>query len=134
MYTIANSLTSKMTRICSDRCHVAQRWPAKRSTNPKDYGLAGDPDGQKGGQKIILLGVKEAILAKYSGTVQRSDLEGGSWIFVTDQGVTYQLKGGGADLLSDGVKAEVEGRLKTGEVGIAMIGDVLEVTSYRILS
>lgn len=73
-------------------------------------------------------------MAKYNGTVQRSDLEGGSWIFVTDQGVTYQLKGGGADLLSDGVKAEVEGRLKTEEVGIAMIGDVLEVTSYRILS
>jgi hypothetical protein len=72
-------------------------------------------------------------VAKYTGTVQRTDLEGGHWTLVTDQGVVYQLTGGGADLLRDGVRAEVEGRIADQQMGIAMVGDLLEVKSYRIL-
>ncbi len=67
------------------------------------------------------------------GRVICSDLEGGAWTLVTDQGVVYQLDGGGPDLLKDEVRAEVRGTLATGRVGIAMVGDVLEVKSYRIL-
>ena len=68
------------------------------------------------------------------GRVICSDLEGGgAWTLVTDQGVVYQLDGGGPDLLEDEVRAEVRGTLATGRVGIAMVGDVLEVKSYRIL-
>jgi len=72
-------------------------------------------------------------VAKFVGTVHRSDLEGGHWTLVTDQGVTYQLTGGSDDLLKDGVRAEVEGRIATRQMGIAMLGDLLEVKSYRIL-
>ena len=67
------------------------------------------------------------------GRVICSDLEGGAWTLVSDQGVVYQLSGGGPDLLKDDVRAEVKGTLATGKVGIAMVGDVLEVQSYRIL-
>ncbi len=72
-------------------------------------------------------------MAKYTGTVQMSDLEGGSWILRTDQGVIYQLKGGGAELLVDGVRAEVQGHVDTAQVGITMMGDVLVVKSYRLV-
>ena len=72
-------------------------------------------------------------MAKYTGTVRRTDLEGGHWTLVTDQGVVYQLTGGGADLLRDGVRAEVEGRIADQQMGIAMVGDLLEVKGYRIL-
>jgi len=67
------------------------------------------------------------------GRVIRSDLEGGAWTLITDQGVVYQLSGGGPDLLQDEVRAEVRGTLAAGQMGIAMVGDVLEVKSYRIL-
>jgi hypothetical protein len=67
------------------------------------------------------------------GRVVRSDLEGGAWTLVSDQGVVYQLDGGGADLLRDGQRAEVSGRVDSGRVGIAMVGDVLEVKSYQLL-
>ena len=67
------------------------------------------------------------------GRVIRSDLEGGAWTLITDQGVVYQLNGGGPDLLVDDVRAEVRGTLATGQMGIAMVGEVLKVKSYRIL-
>ena len=53
-------------------------------------------------------------MAKYTGKVVRSDLEGGFWTLETDGGDVYKLEGGGADLLKKGVKAEVTGRA-TGE-------------------
>lgn len=72
-------------------------------------------------------------MAHYTGTVRRSDLEGGFWTLVTDQGVVYQLKGGGPDLLVDGRRAEVRGRIDDRAMGIAMMGEVLEVEGYRLL-
>lgn len=67
------------------------------------------------------------------GHVRRSDLEGGHWMLHSDAGVIYQLKGGRGDLLRDGVKAEVKGRLATESMGLAMLGEILEVRSFRIL-
>jgi hypothetical protein len=68
------------------------------------------------------------------GRIQRTNLEGGAWTFVTNQGVVYQLKGGGPDLFVEGMAAEIEGRVASNLVGITMMGDVLEVTRYRLLS
>jgi hypothetical protein len=76
---------------------------------------------------------KEMAVPKYVGTVQRTDIEGGSWLLQSDQGVTYQLKGGDSALLVDGLRAEVDGRIATKQLGIAMMGDILEVVSYRLL-
>jgi len=73
-------------------------------------------------------------MAVFVGKVFRTDLEGGAWTLVTDQGMVYQLKGGGPDLLKEGVRAEIHGRQVADQLGIAMVGDVLEVKSYRILS
>ncbi|MCA9671023.1 MAG: hypothetical protein KC503_35745 [Myxococcales bacterium] len=72
-------------------------------------------------------------MLKITGTVRKTDLEGGSYTFVTDQGVTYQLDGGGSDLLKDGVRAEIAGAIAEGKMGIAMMGDIFEVKSYKII-
>ncbi len=67
------------------------------------------------------------------GKVVRSDLEGGAWTLVTDQGVVYQLQGGARELYVDGARVEVKGRIATKTMGIAMLGDILEVKDYRLL-
>ena len=46
---------------------------------------------------------------KLSGKVVYQDLEGGLYLLEASNGNTYILDGGGSDLLSDGVKADVEG-------------------------
>lgn len=72
-------------------------------------------------------------MSKFVGKVSRTDIEGGGWTFVTDQGVVYTLKGGGADLLVDGARAEITGQIAADQAGIAMMGEILEVKSYRLL-
>lgn len=69
----------------------------------------------------------------YSGRVLKSDLEGRVWTLVTDQGVVYQLKDADAGLRVDGQRVELTGRIAEGQMGLAMVGDILEVVSYRVL-
>lgn len=69
---------------------------------------------------------------KYLGRVIRSDLEGGVWTLVCDNGLTYQLSGGDSGMRVDGQRVEVTGSIAAGKIGIAMVGDVLEIKSYRI--
>jgi hypothetical protein len=72
-------------------------------------------------------------MAKYNGKVVRSDLEGGYWSFETQDGDQYKLEGGGADLLKNGVKAEVDGAVDEGAMGIGFGAPVLKVKKYKIL-
>ncbi len=72
-------------------------------------------------------------MTKFIGTIERTDLEGGAWLLKTDQGVIYQLKGGGDDLRQDGQRAEIEGKIESSTFGIAMVGEVLSVKSYRLI-
>jgi hypothetical protein len=71
-------------------------------------------------------------MAKFKGEVRRTDLEGGGWILVTEHGVVYQLKGGGPGL-REGARVEIEAEVTTNQVGITMMGDVLEVRRLRVL-
>jgi len=64
-------------------------------------------------------------MAKYSGTVEKSDLEGGLWLLVTDDGDRYQLDG--ASGLTDGARVVVEGKVDKGGFGIGMTGPILKV-------
>ncbi len=72
-------------------------------------------------------------MTKYQGRVIKSGLEGGAWTLICDSGVVYQLSGGDRGLRKDGQQVEVEGRIASGKMGIAMVGDILEVSSYRIV-
>ncbi len=69
---------------------------------------------------------------KIKGTVGRSDLEGGYFTF-TDGKETWKLEGGGADLQTAGVTAEVEGAVQKDAMGIGFGAPVLRVKSYKIL-
>ena len=71
-------------------------------------------------------------MAKLKGKVVRSDLEGGFWTLEAEDGSTYKLEGGGADLLKTGVRAEIDGQLEEA-MGIGFGSPVLSVKKYKIL-
>ena len=67
------------------------------------------------------------------GTVGRSDLEGGYFTF-TDGNETWKLEGGGADLLAEGVRAEIDGEVRGDMMGIGFGAPVFQVRRYRVIS
>lgn len=64
------------------------------------------------------------------GTVNFSDLEGGVWTFVANDGNQYQIDGGDDRLLKNGQKATISGEIDSDMMGIGMMGDILKVKSY----
>jgi Protein of unknown function (DUF5818) len=69
---------------------------------------------------------------KLKGTIRRSDLEGGHWVLHTDSGDHYQLTGSVNDA-KDGMKAEVEGKVDKGAMGIGMTGPHFTVQKLTAL-
>lgn len=70
-----------------------------------------------------------------TGTIERRNLGMGAWALVSDDGVTYEiLKGADKELLKAGQKAKVKGQVREDIMTIAMIGPVLEVKSFEVLS
>ncbi len=72
-------------------------------------------------------------MEKLKGKVVRSDLEGGFWTLEAEDGTSYKLEGGGADLLKKDVRAEIEGAVDEGAMGIGFGAPVLTVKKYKIL-
>ena len=71
-------------------------------------------------------------MTKISGTVRRSDLEGGLWTLETSGGETYQLTGDTKGL-KDGMKAELHGKVEKNQMGIGMVGAHFAVKSHKAL-
>ena len=69
---------------------------------------------------------------KLKGTIKRNDLEGGHWTIETDKGERYQLVGE-LDSCKDGMKAEVEGKVDKGMMGIGMTGPSFTVEKMTAL-
>ncbi|MBD2345590.1 hypothetical protein [Anabaena subtropica] len=70
-----------------------------------------------------------------TGKIERRNLGTGAWALVSDDGVTYEiLRGADKDLLKDGQKAKVKGLVREDVMTMAMIGPVLEVNSFELLS
>jgi len=69
---------------------------------------------------------------KLKGTIRRNDLEGGHWTIETDGGDTYQLSGA-LDGAKDGMKAELEGKVDKGAMGIGMMGPYFAVQKLHAL-
>ncbi len=70
-------------------------------------------------------------MSKFSGTVRRSDLEGGHWQLEADDGNTYVLEGATRPIEQDGAKVEVDGAVDEDAMGIAMTGPILRVKTAR---
>lgn len=72
-------------------------------------------------------------MAKLQGTLKKSDLEGGVWVFETDDGERYHPDGLGSGLQRDGARLELEGEVDRGAVSIGMMGSVFRVKNARAL-
>jgi hypothetical protein len=71
-------------------------------------------------------------MSKITGTVRRSDLEGGMWLLETKDGEQYQL-GGETKALKDGMRAELTGKVQRDQMGIGMSGPMFDVTAVKAL-
>jgi hypothetical protein len=70
-------------------------------------------------------------MAKFRGTVRRSDLEGGHWQLVAPDGTTYVLEGDTQAIEQDGANVEVDGAVDRDVMSFAMTGPTLKVKSAR---
>lgn len=70
-------------------------------------------------------------MAKYRGTIRRSDLEGGHWQLEGDDGTTYVLDEAPTAVAKDGTKVEIDGAVDKGVMGFAMTGPTLKVKSAK---
>lgn len=70
---------------------------------------------------------------KIQGTLEHSDLEGGTWVFQSNDGNRYQLAGLPSELEVSGNRLELEGQVDTGAFTIGMMGAVFQVTRARKL-
>ncbi len=70
-------------------------------------------------------------MAKFHGTVRRSDLEGGHWQLVAEDGTTYVLEGALRGIEQDGARVEIDGAVDRDAMGIAMTGPTLRVKSGK---
>jgi hypothetical protein len=70
-------------------------------------------------------------MAKYRGTIRKSDLEGGHWQLEGDDGTTYVLEGAPAAVSQDGATVEIDGNVDDQAMGFAMTGPTLKVKSAR---
>jgi hypothetical protein len=68
---------------------------------------------------------------KISGTLKRSDLEGGVWVFQASDGEQYHLADIDSKWLQDGSKLELEGEVMENMMGIGMMGPTFRVTKAR---
>ena len=73
-------------------------------------------------------------MAKFRGKVKRSDLEGGHWQLVAEDGTTYVLEGSTSALEKDGAQVEVDGAVDRQALSFAMTGPTLRVKSGKLIS
>ena len=69
-------------------------------------------------------------MAKFSGTVQKNDLEGGFWELHASDGERYQQRGGDDALRVEGINVDIVGKVDKGGFGIGMSGPILQVSSW----
>lgn len=70
-----------------------------------------------------------------TGTIERKEMGAGTWAIVSDDGTTYEIhRGASKDLLKPGQKVSVVGQVKEDVMTFAMIGPVLEVQSFDVIS
>jgi hypothetical protein len=72
-------------------------------------------------------------MAKFRGTIRRSDLEGGHWQLEGDDGTTYVLEGAPAAVEQDGATVEIDGAVDRDAMGFAMTGPTLRVKAAKRL-
>lgn len=66
-----------------------------------------------------------------TGMIERKGLGSGTWALVSDD-KTYELHNPPKELQKSGLKVTVKGQIREDIMTLAMIGPVLEITSFEI--
>lgn len=69
-----------------------------------------------------------------TGTIQRINMGTGTWALKSDDGKTYELYQLPSELSKNGLKVTIDAQVRDDVMTMAMIGPVLEVYSFQILS
>ncbi len=69
-----------------------------------------------------------------TGKIEKKGFGFGTWALVTEDDTTYELKDPPQELCQAIAKVQIEGKIREDVMTIAMIGSVLEVESFKILS
>lgn len=72
-------------------------------------------------------------MAKFTGTIRKSDLEGGVYQLVAEDGEIYELEGGDPLLKREGARVEVDGQVDKGAMSFTMTGPRLKAKSVKDL-
>ena len=70
-------------------------------------------------------------MAKFSGTIRRSDLEGGHYQLVADDGTVYEVEGADPALRQEGARVEIDGAVDKDAVSFTMTGPRLKARSVK---
>ena len=70
-------------------------------------------------------------MAKLRGTIRKSDLEGGVYQLVTDDGESYEVEGLDPLLKQEGARVEVDGSVDKNVLSFTMTGPRLKVRSVK---
>ena len=70
---------------------------------------------------------------KVQGKIAHKDFGFGVWALVTKDKTTYELHDYPPELEQDGLKVEIEGKIRDDVMTMAMIGQVLQVESFKPL-
>ena len=73
-------------------------------------------------------------MAKFRGKVKKSDLEGGHWQLVADDGETYVLEGAIKGIEIDGASVEIDGVVDRNAMSFAMTGPTLKVKASKTVA
>lgn len=71
----------------------------------------------------------------FEGTIERKGFGPGTWALVTSDKKSYEIfQGSPKDLLKSGQKVRVTGEVRKDVMTLAMIGPVLEVKTFEVIS
>ncbi len=73
-------------------------------------------------------------MIKITGIIEKKGFGTGTWAIVTETGQVYELNWIPEELQKIGIKVEIEGIIREDIMTLAMIGPVLEIENYQILS
>ncbi|TYT71938.1 hypothetical protein [Microcystis aeruginosa] len=68
-----------------------------------------------------------------TGQVKRIEIGTGTWALIADNGQTYELMEPPAELIQTRAKVTVIGQIRSDVMTLAMIGPILQVTSFQSL-
>jgi hypothetical protein len=72
------------------------------------------------------------VTRSYTGTMHHLDIEGGCWRFVTEDGESFEPRGGDSDLYQDSLKVTILGFVRPGLATICQVGPVLQVVNFKL--